>query len=37
MKICPTCGTQLDDYVVYCPTCGAPKNVGEFCSNCGTR
>ena len=23
MKICPTCGTQLDDYVVYCPTCGA--------------
>ena len=22
MKICPTCGTQLDDYVVYCPTCG---------------
>lgn len=23
--------------VMICPTCGAPKNVGEFCSNCGTR
>ena len=23
MKICPTCGTQLDDYVAFCPTCGA--------------
>ena len=29
MKICPKCSAQLDDAILFCPTCGAPQSAQQ--------